>query len=156
MKKILACISAMLVAIGMIVTNPAVAAPPARKGTFQGLHCVRGVVSYSDITSNSAMAAKVIGTIPSGSIIVGSVASVTTAFTTAATVSLSIGSSTTTASESVMTNSTFSATAGRKLGVLSPVISSDTTYSVYTQAASYSLLAGGSADVVIFYYPHAN
>lgn len=152
MKKIL---SALMVALALAVSAvvPASAAP-ARKTEALVLHAVRGTVKYTDITKNASTAVVDVGGIPAGSFVVGSVVVVKTAFSSDATPSLSVGR--VGAEEEVMAAATFASTsAGRKLGTLSPIPTSDTTYSVFASATDYTKLTDGEAEVIIYYYPHA-
>lgn len=151
--KALSVVAASAMVLAQAAVAPALAVPPARKLPMQAVHVIRTSIAYTDITA-STLKSKVIGTIPSGSYIVGAFASVTTAFTAGSSVSLAIG--TLTSTESVMSSSTFTPTASRKLGVLSPAVAADTTFYINTVAASHSTLAAGAADVVILYYPFSN
>lgn len=152
MKKIL---SALMVAFALAVSTavPASAAP-ARKTEALVLHAIRGTVKHTDITKNASTAVIDVGGIPAGAFVVGSVVVVKTAFTSAATPSLSVGKAG--AEEEVMAAATFVGTStGRKLGTLSPIPAADTTYSVFASATDYTKLTEGEAEVIIYYYPHA-
>lgn len=153
MKKTL---SALFVATALVLSTLITAsdAAPVRKTEHLLLHAIRANVQFTDITGNSEHSAKVVGKIPAGSFVVGSVVQIPTAFTSAATPSLSVGSPG--ATGDIMTTGTLAASStGRKLGVLSPITVTDTEYSVYASATDYTALDAGEAEVIIYYYPHA-